>query len=297
MKRKLIYFFIIPLLFTVIAGCTKKEEATPTPETIAWPNKDEVLAVDSSAIKAITYLITSVDGETFDEISDPAVINEIYVLLSNMEIQEKTTLSYDDYSTQIIFSLPKDEVPFNFEKDVLILSDDERYIVSNFSPMRELLENYEKPIITLPNGYLEARNARGYAFEYGPTGIMVTEGNTTTIYTSGERDKVPYYYVMPIDLEDQSIDEILSKDKETIIEQYGESLLETFQDYEHDLGERKAYGFQYLFEEDGIEYRGSHFLVPYDTNKAVSWVAKNEKNDTKTTTDMFRAMETFHFVE
>ena len=291
MKKKIIFLSALPLLLITLVGCTKKQE------TVEWPNKDKVMAVKSSDIKAITYVVTSESGEVSNEISDPETIEEIYNLLSNMEIQDKTDIAYDDYGTQLIFSLPEDEVPFNFEKDILILSDDERYVVSNFNPLRKLLEEYEKPIITLPNGFLEARNNNGYAFEYEPTDILVTEASFTTIFTGGEKGTIPFYYVNPMDITDQTIDEMIESQSKYLIEHHGPNMIEQPKQFTYHLGEWDVTGIQYKYKEDDKEYYGHSYYMPYSDTKYMSWTCFHEVEDTKTPADLFHAMETFHFLE
>lgn len=148
-RRKMIWLIaIMALLLFCLSACAgktdsvdvaKKNEKTDSGTT--WEALETVKAATPDEIDSIRFTISTEGGATGDEITDADTIREIYALLCDLSLGEKTNMAVDDAGLYLEVLIGKEKVTFDFELDILVLDGQTRYEVNSLRPLRHYLQS------------------------------------------------------------------------------------------------------------------------------------------------------------
>ena len=147
--RKMIWLIAaMTLLLCCLSACSGKTDSAhdaPTDEKTGadttWEALETVKAAALDEIRSIRFTISTEGGAAGDEITDADTIREVYDLLCDLSLGEKTNMAVDDAGLYIEVLIGDEKVTFDFELDILVLNGETRYEVNGLAPLRRYFQS------------------------------------------------------------------------------------------------------------------------------------------------------------
>ena len=143
--KKNIYTFILILVLVVCIivvsmNYIKKGNEKKTIETASPEFLETVKKASSEDITCIRVTFYTEGGADSREITDGDRIKEVYPLLCDLSLGEKTQLGVLDDGMSLEVEMGEEKYNYYFEGNILVMDNDTRYEVNNMGPLVKCLK-------------------------------------------------------------------------------------------------------------------------------------------------------------
>ena len=194
-------------------------------EKAEWPAQSVLKSLNIEDITSISYSLSTEGGVLSGVTEDAAEIEDIYLRLCHVTIENATTRGVDDDALRLEVNTEKATIPFDFEGDILVLSQEKRYEVSNL----QSLKSYVQALLeeTEDNYKVFASEKMGFSFLYeAENAAYITDTGAAELVIDGDESLVGLF-VSCVDAENMpDVSEILEESMFNVQQQYQNAMVD-----------------------------------------------------------------------
>ena len=135
----LMAFSLIAL--SMLTACQgKKQTTTELVRDGIWEEMDKLQGISPDDIDSVDFMFLTEGGGIAGKTSDKDEIKAIYNNLTAITLKEPTMMCVDDDGLVVTVTVGEDKMSFSFEHDILVESNNDRYLVEGMGPLKVYLQ-------------------------------------------------------------------------------------------------------------------------------------------------------------
>ena len=136
-----VLMLIVSMLLLAACGGKKQNTTEAIVRDGIWEEMDKLKGISPDDIDKIDYMFYTVAGGMGNTLEDKTEIKNVYDLLTAVSLGDPTEMAVEDDGLVVTVSAGDEKMSFSFEHDILVESNNDRYLATNMGPLKKYLQD------------------------------------------------------------------------------------------------------------------------------------------------------------